>query len=88
VLANIEISGIGKTAEFLWILFVLRKKLHHFMRLGISRWGKEKRVHQSEYGGIHTNAEREHCHRCNRKGWSLGQLAEPKFKITNHCQVL
>ena len=87
LLADVEISGIGKTAEFLWILLVLRKELHHFMRLGISRRSKEKRVHQGEYGRVHANAEREHRYRCNRKGWRLGQLAERKFEIANHSQA-
>src|SRR5215831_11100229 len=88
LLANVEIGGIGKTAEFFRILFALRKELHHFVRFGISRRGKEKRVHQGEYGGIHANAEREHGYRCNRKGWCLEQLTESKFKITNHGQAL
>src|SRR4029077_252265 len=88
LLANVEISGVGKTTEFLGILLVLRKELHHFMRFGITRGGKENCVHQGEYGGIHANAEREHRYRCNRKGWRLEQLAERKFKITNHGQVL
>src|SRR4029077_10298590 len=88
LLANVAIGGIRKPAKFLGILLVLRKELHHLMRLGISRGGKENRVHQGEYGGIHANAEREHRYRCNRKGWRLEQLAERKFKITNHGQVL
>src|ERR1051325_11987004 len=41
LLANVEISGIGKAAKLLGILLVLRKKLDHLMRLGISRWGKK-----------------------------------------------
>src|SRR6266536_6667358 len=63
LLADIEISGIRKAAKFLRILLVLRKELHHFMRLGISRRGKEKPVYQGEYSGIHANAEREHGYR-------------------------
>jgi hypothetical protein len=63
LVANVEISGIRKTAKFLWILLVLRKELHHFMRLGISRRCKEKPVYQGEHGCIHANAEREHGYR-------------------------
>src|SRR5207249_11500688 len=63
LLANIEISGIRKAEKFLRMLLVLRKELHHFMRLGISRRDKEKPVYQDEYGGIHANAQREHGYR-------------------------
>ena len=55
------------------------------MRLGISRRGKEKRVHQSEYGRILADAEGEQGYRGNRKSGRLKQLAERKFKILNHA---
>src|ERR1700720_3391921 len=88
LLANVEISGIRKSAEFFRILLVLRKELRHLVRLGVSRRGEEKRVHQREYGGIHANAEREHGYRGNCKRRRLEQLPKRKFKITDHNQAL
>src|SRR5262245_40894064 len=52
LLANIEIGWIRKPAELFRILFVLRKELHHFVRLGISRRSKEKCVHDTKHGGV------------------------------------
>src|SRR6266436_8373174 len=88
LLADIEISGIRKTAEFLWILLVLRKELHHFVRLGVRGRGKEKGVYQAEHSGVHANPEREHSCRCNCKPRRLEQLPEGKFEIANHSQAL
>src|SRR6266496_1435677 len=88
LLADIEISGIRKTVKFLRILLVLRKELHHFVRLGVRGRSKEKSVYQAEYSGVHANPERQHSCRCNCKPWRLEQLPEGKFEIANHSQAL
>ena len=71
LVADVEISRIRKTAKFFRILLVLGKELHHFVWLGVSRWGKEKSVHQAEHCCVHANAECEHRDRRNRKTWRL-----------------
>src|SRR5436853_3138048 len=53
LLVNIEIARIRKTAEFLRIFLVLRKELHHFVRLGISGRSKEKGVYHAKHGRVH-----------------------------------
>src|SRR5262252_7798873 len=82
LLANIEIGRIGKTAEFFRILLVLRKELHHFVRLGVCRRSKEKSVYQAEHGGIHANAESKHDYRGKRKSRHFEELPKRKFEIT------
>src|SRR5262249_6075479 len=84
LLANIEIRGIGKPAEFLRILLVLRKELHHFMRVGVSRRRKEKSVHHAEHGCVHSNSECEHDHRSKREARRFQQLPKCKFEFLNH----
>ncbi len=84
LLPDVEISRIRKTAKFFRILLVLGKKLHHFVRFGVSRRGKEKRVHQAEHGGVRANAERKHGCGRNRKRRRFEKLPESKFKILNH----
>src|SRR5215831_19143975 len=74
LLANIEIGGIGKTAEFFRIILVLGKELHHFVRLGVSRGGEEKSVYKTKYGRIHANPECEHSRSRDRKRPRLYQL--------------
>ena len=71
LLADVEISRIRKTTKFFRIFLVLGKELHHFVRLGVSRWRKEKRIHQAEHGRVHANAECEHRDRRNREPWCL-----------------
>src|SRR5438132_9042426 len=84
LLSDVEISRIRKTAKFFRILLVLGKKLHHFVRFGVSRRGKEKRVNQAEHGGVRANAERKHGCGRNRKRRRFEKLPESKFKILNH----
>src|SRR5580765_1135730 len=71
LLLDVEIRRIRKTTEFFRIFLVLGKELHHFVRLGVSRWRKEKRIHQAEHGRVHANSECEHRDRRNRKTWGL-----------------
>src|ERR1700686_4524117 len=85
LLANVEISRIGKSAEFFRILLVLGKELDHFVRFGIGRRGKEKPVHQTENGSVHANAEREYGYRCNRERRRLEKLPNGKPKVLNHA---
>src|SRR5207237_2850060 len=85
LLADIAISRVRKPTKLFRILLILRKELHHFVRLVVSRRGKEKRVDQAEYGGIHANPEREHGCRRNRKCSRFEQLPERKFEILNHA---
>src|SRR5262245_14147418 len=67
LLTNIEIGGIGKTAEFFRILLVLRKELHHFVRFGVSRGREEKSVYKTKYGRINADPECKHGRCCDRK---------------------
>ncbi len=71
LLADVEISWIRKSAISFGIFLVLGKELHHFVRLGVSGRGKEKRVNQAEHGRVRANAEREHRDRRNRETWCL-----------------
>jgi len=87
LIADIEVRWIRKTAELFRILLVLRKKLHHFVWLGVSRGSKEKSVHHTEHSGIHPNPQREHSRRCNRKRRRLQQLPKRKLEIPDYVQA-
>src|ERR1700686_4294289 len=81
---NIAVGRIGKRAETLRILFVLREELHDLGRLFISRRLEEHGVNQAENGGVRSDPEREHHDGGDGETGRFPKLAKGKSKILNH----
>jgi hypothetical protein len=69
LLADIAIRWIRKTAEFLRILLVLGKELHHFVWPGVSGRSEEKCVYQAEHGGVGADPKGQHEHGREGEAW-------------------
>src|SRR5205823_9108529 len=88
LLADVAISRVRKTAKFFWILLVLGKELHHFVRLGVSWRSEEKRIDQAEYGGVGADPKGQHEHGREGEAWRLDELAQREPKILDHTVAL
>ena len=83
-LADIEIGRIRKPAKRLRVFLILRKDLHHLVRLRVMGRLEEQRIHEAKDRGIRPDPEREHHHRRRCERPCLHELSKRKPKVVKH----